>query len=102
MRADQDVVHDAEIAEDAAELEGARDAFGCQRFRRKPGDIAPFETDFAGVWPVEPGHEVEQRRLAGAIRADDADEVAFGEIEIDGVDGGQAAETARQPAQGQE
>ena len=61
----------------------------------------PSKSTRAGVGPIEPGHEVEQRRLAGAVRADDADQLALGEIEIDGIDGGEAAEAARQPAQGQ-
>jgi hypothetical protein len=55
----------------------------------------------ACIGPIEPGHEVEQRGLAGTVRADDADQLAFGEVEIDGVHRGEAAEAARQPAQGQ-
>ncbi|MGY3651822.1 hypothetical protein ACVWW2_007113 [Bradyrhizobium sp. LM4.3] len=99
--ADQHVVHDAEIAEDAAELERARDAFGGQPLRRETRDVLTFEVNCPGVRPIEPGHEIEQGRLAGTVRADDADQLALGEVEIDGVDGGQAAEAPRQPAQGQ-
>ena len=99
MRADQDVLHHAEIAEDTAKLERARDATGRQFLRRKTGDDLPIETDLAGIGPVEPGHEIEQRGLAGAVRADDADQIALGEVEIDAVDGGQSAEAPRQSAQ---
>ena len=66
---------------------------------REAGDVAAVEPDRAGVGPVEPGDEIEQRRLAGAVRADDADELALGDVEIDAIDGGQAAEAPRQPAQ---
>ena len=59
----------------------------------------PLEADLAGVGPIEPGDEIEQGGLAGAVRADDADQLAFGEVEIDGVDRGEAAEAPRQPAQ---
>ena len=102
MGTDQDVVHDAQIAEDAAELERARDPSRRQPFRRKAGDVLPLEADIAGIGPVEPGHEIEQGGLAGAVRADDADQLALGEIEVDAVDSGEAAEAARQPAQGQQ
>lgn len=101
MRADEDVVHDAEIAEDAPELERARDASGREPFRRQTRDVTAFEANLASVGPVQPGDEIEQRRLAGAIGADDADELALGEIEVDRVDRGEAAEAPRQPAQGQ-
>ena len=101
MGADQDVVHDAEIAKHATELERARDTFGGQPLRRETRDVLTFEANRPGVRQVKPGHQIEQRRLAGPVRADDADQFAFGEIEIDGVDGGEAAETPRQTAQGQ-
>jgi len=42
--------------------------------------------DFAAVHRLEPGHQREQRRLAGAVRADDADQVAgrHGEADVIG------------------
>ena len=54
-----------------------------------------------GVGPVEAGDEIEQRGLAGAVRTDDADQLALGEVEIDRIDRGEATEAPRQPAQGQ-
>ncbi len=44
---------------------------------------AAFEQDLAGVRPVEAADQVEHRRLAGAVRADEADELAFVDVEIE-------------------
>ena len=41
-----------------------------------PGDLSPASDDLALVGRVEPGDEVEQRRLAAARRAHDGDELA--------------------------
>src|ERR1700726_2657494 len=68
MRADQDILHHAEIAEDATELERTRDAVGRQLLRSKAGDGLAIKTDLAAVRPVESGNEVEQGRLAGTVR----------------------------------
>ena len=83
MRADQDIVHHAEIAEDAAELERARDAIACKLLRRKAGDDLPVKTDLACIGQDQAGNEIEQGGLAGTVRPDDADQFASGEIEID-------------------
>src|SRR4029079_9780344 len=99
MRADQNVLHHAEIAEDTAKLERARKTQTRQPLRRKAGDRLPVEANLARIGPIEPGHQVEQGCLAAAVRADNADQIALGEVEIDLVDGGQSAEASRQPAQ---
>src|SRR5207244_657882 len=39
--------------------------------RRPAGDVLAVEHDLAGVHLVEAGDEVEERRLAGAVRPDD-------------------------------
>src|SRR5947207_12592512 len=99
MRADQNVLHHAEIAEDAAKLKRTREAIGRDLLRRIAGDGLAVETDLAGIGPVEPGDQIEQRGLAGTVRAYDADQIAFGEVEIDAVDSGQSAEAPRQSAE---
>ena len=51
----------------------------------------------------DPGDDVEERRLAGAVRPDDADDRALRDVEVDVADGDQAAETlghAREPGAG--
>src|SRR3981189_3587136 len=102
MCADQDILHNAEIAEDATKLKRTRDTTARQFLRRKAGDGLPIETDLAAVGPVEPGDEIEQGCLAGTVRAYDADQFAFGEVEIDAVDGGKSPEAPRQSAQGKQ
>jgi hypothetical protein len=67
----------------ATKLERTGDTAARQFLGRKAGDRCPIETDLAAVGPVEPGNEIEQGGLAGAVRADDADQFAFGEVEID-------------------
>jgi len=98
MGAHQHIVQHAEIGEDAAVLEGARQAERGQPFGGQAGDVAATQPRRAGVGLVEPGHEVEQRRLAGTVGADDADELALRDVEIDIVDGRQTAEPAREAA----
>ena len=78
----------------------------CWNVRAKPSGASfsagrpvmsrPPNVTRAGVRRVEPGDEVEHRGLAGAVRPDDADELAFVDGERQRVDGGDAAEAARQ------
>ena len=44
--------------------------------RRQPGDVVAVEQDAARVGPLEPGDDVEQRGLAGAVGADQAGDAA--------------------------
>ena len=79
----------------------------CWNVRAKPsaarssaasaGDVAAGERTVPASGLVEPGDEIEQRGLARAVRADDADQFAFVDRERQCVDGGDAAEAARQP-----
>ena len=43
---------------------------------RQPGTIAFADDDRAGQRPLEAGEHVDQRRLAGAVRADQAEDLA--------------------------
>ena len=65
-----------------------------EAFGGQSGDVPPLERHGAGVGTVEPAGEVEQRGLAGAVGADDADEFALLETERNIVDREQAAEAA--------
>ena len=86
VRAHQDVLGDREALKQLDVLE-------------RPGDSAPhdaagpdadqalaFEADVAGLRRVEPRDHVEDRRLAGAVRADQTDDLALGDRERDGVE----------------
>ena len=61
-----------------------------RRLLEHEGDAAPG-VDGAGRRLVEPGDEVEQRALAAARRADEADELAGLDLEVDAVEGGHGA-----------
>ena len=56
------------------------------------------ETDRARRRRMDAGQDIEERRLARAVRADDADDLARIDIEIDGLQRVQAAEILAQPA----
>ena len=78
QRAHDRVVEHREPRERLDELEGAADAGRAHPVRRQAADRAPAETDRAGVRPMQAGDEVEERRLAGAVRADErGDRVAL-------------------------
>src|SRR4030067_2230824 len=52
--------------------------------RREPVDLGILELDGATVYRVDGGDEVEYRRLAGAVRADEADDLflCYREVQI--------------------
>ena len=79
LRADQHVVEHAQVAEHAAVLERARDAERREAFGRGARDVVAVERHAAGIGPVGARDQVEQRRLARAVRPDHAQQFAFGE-----------------------
>jgi len=102
---DADVIEDGEIAEQADILEGTGDALGGDFVRLAPDQFVIFEPDAAAGGPVNAGDEVEHGCFAGAIRADEAGDLAGLEGEVEVIDGAQAAEEVGYPAdvkQGQE
>ena len=60
--------------------------------RRQPGNLRPVEEDRAGRRVIDAGDLVEERRLAGAVRADQGDDPAARDREVDVVRGDQPAE----------
>ena len=54
------------------------------------------------IRPVDAGDQVEERRLARAVRADHADDLALVDVQVEPVDHLQAAERLRDPLQLQE
>src|SRR5207249_1662479 len=69
---------------------------------RQPGDRAAVEADVASVGSVEAAQAVEERRLAGAVRADEADDLSLVHIERDGVEREDAPEADREVVNGQD
>ena len=82
-RGDLDVLAHREPAERAAVLERAREAGAPASVRSPARDVAPFELDRPLVREVEPGEDVHERRLAGAVRADQPDHLVAVELERD-------------------
>src|SRR5690606_13938236 len=83
VHADDDVVDEREVAEEPARLEGARDPRRGNPVGGPPRDVAAVEAHRAGTLPVDARDQVEQRRLAGAVGADDAERLSRREAEID-------------------
>src|SRR5665213_3746314 len=72
MPAHHDVLPRRHGAEESEVLEGAADAERGDAMARHREEIAPLEPDRPAFRLVEPAQAVEQRRLAGAVGADEA------------------------------
>jgi hypothetical protein len=92
VRADDDVVEDRQVVEQAEPLEGASDAQAGQLVRPEPVQLLVAPGQRAGVGYDEAARDVEQRGLAGAVGADDADHPVREGRQRDAVEGGDAAE----------
>ena len=80
------------VAEQADVLEGARHAGRRDLVRRDPRPPGRRTSTVPAVGHVEPGEHVEERGLAGAVRADQGHDGAGRDVEVDVVDGDEAAE----------
>src|SRR5262249_22487037 len=67
---------------DRGDLEAARQAHAIDPVRRHAVDAFAIELDLARGKPKPSAHQVEQRRLAGAVRADDGVALATGDLEV--------------------
>ena len=94
-RRDLDVLAHGQLAERAAVLERAREPGAPAPVRAPAGDVALVELDRAGGREVEAGDQVDERRLAGAVRADQADDLVPVQLERDVVERLHALERAR-------
>jgi len=50
---------------------------------RQAGDVAPGQLDAPGALCLQPGDDAQQRGLAAARRAEEADELTLGDLEMD-------------------
>src|SRR5215510_7377296 len=97
MKADQDVLEHATPAENARLLERAHKA--------ELGDAVGFQAVQAGATEDDlaysrreiAGDRIERRRLAGAVGADEGENLPLPHLEAQVVDGEEAAEVDRQP-----
>ena len=92
MLGHQQVFQHGELLEKAHVLEGAHQAVTGHLMAGLAGDLVAIQPDAAPGGPVEPADAVEDGGLAGAVGADDAEDLAIGDVEADVVDGGEAAE----------
>src|SRR5207247_5352515 len=95
---DGDVLGDGEGGEDPRVLEGATEAVRRPPVGTPAGDVDAAEEDAAGVRRQQSGDQVEDRRLAGAVGADEPEDLMGGEGKGHVVDRGDAAEAAGEPA----
>jgi hypothetical protein len=92
VRAEGDVLEHGHRADHLDVLEGARDAAPRDLARRQRVDPLAEQDHLAARRRQHAGDEVEGGRLAGAVRADQAEDLARADLEADVVDGDQAAE----------
>jgi len=74
---EHEVVEHGHAPEQGDVLEGARDAELGEPARGQVGDVASLERDAAAVRMVEAADHVEDGRLAGAVGADDRQDLAL-------------------------
>ncbi|MCY1305955.1 hypothetical protein D9M70_557870 [compost metagenome] len=94
---DEQVLKDCQLFEGLRDLEGPPHARKTARHRRRSGDIHAAEADRAAVGGDVAGNQIEQRRLAGAVRPDDAQRLTLADRKADLVGDGQRAEALRDP-----
>ena len=93
--ADEDVLEDGHRTEQVDVLERPGDAPPHDLVRRGAQQRRAVELDLAGIRRVEPRDDVEHRRLARAVRADQARHDAPVDVEGDAVQSHDAAEPQR-------
>ena len=102
MAADHDVAADGHAAEEREILEGAADAERRHAMTRLLQELVAVESDAAGFRLIEAAEAIEQRRLAGAVRADEAANLPAPDLEGHFVQRDDAAEADRQLADRQQ
>ena len=75
--ADDHVLQHGHAREGAHDLKGAADAEPADRMRLQADQVRSRKADAAGIGAEKSVDDVEQRRLAGAVRPDDAVDRAF-------------------------
>ena len=94
-RRDLDVLAHRERRERVRVLERPRETGAAAAVRGPAGDVSALELDPALRRPVEAAQDVHERRLAGAVRADQADDLAPPQLERDLAQRLHALERAR-------
>ena len=96
LEAEADVLADAQVREQRVALE---DGVGRPLVGGQAGHVLAVDQDLAGVGLLEAGDHPQGRRLAAARGAEQGEELAAGELEVEVVDGDEVAEALRDPFQ---
>jgi hypothetical protein len=97
LGADEHVLEHGQAPEQTHPLERPRDAELRELVRTHARDRLTTPGESSGVGRHEPTDDVEQRRLARAVGADDAEHLASLDLQRDLLQGDDAAEPHRQP-----
>ena len=92
---DEHVLEHGHGREELDVLKRPRDPPANDPMRRRAQKALTVEGDLAGVRPVEPGDQIEERGLAGAVRPDQACDLAALDAERDVIDGDDTAKAPR-------
>ena len=87
-----DVLDHGQAPEDAGDLERAPDATAADLVGRQPADFFTPERDAAELVAQVAGDQVEQRRLSGAVWADDRAKITIRDRKVQAVHGAHTAE----------
>src|SRR5262249_12638239 len=99
---DHHVLERREVGEEPDVLERAGDATGRDLVRLQSRERPPIEDEAAAVGRIDPGEQVEERRLAGPIGSDQPIDLARRDREADVDERMDAAEALRDPLGGDE
>jgi hypothetical protein len=91
MRSELEVVGDGEVREDAASLRHVRHAFAGDDVRLHAADVLAVERDLALARLEQARDRAERGGLARAVRADEGDDLALLDVEVDAVQRGDGA-----------
>src|SRR6266481_6936574 len=86
------VVEERQLVEEVDQLEAARDARLDAVVHGQVGDVGPAEGDGPAVRAQQAADQVDEARLAGAVGADQREDLAFADGEVDAIHGAGVAE----------
>jgi len=89
---------DGQPRKTTSDLEGAHQAPARNLIRPHAVDACSLEPDFAARHRKHAGNAIEERRLAGTVRPDHADDTAFGDGQVDAGQGVHPAKVSRYSA----
>ena len=99
VRGGHHVLLDRHVQEQPQRLERPRDPALRDLVRLEAEQALAGEADVARVRRVHAGHQVEERRLAGAVRADHAEDLVLVDVQVELVDAREPAEAHRDALQ---